>query len=195
MPKHSPRIDTNDTAEYRDLYDPPHFNDNDRNYFFNLNDLETSALKQFRIVQNKAHFILLLGYFKAKPVTLTFTWGMVKSDLTHIYARYFPKARFIRKNLNKDAKSNIYQKVFSLTGFQRFSEQHQKRLHKQADSAVAIRADNKTVFDECVTYLNQQWIALPALSRIQSVVSQALNKEEERLVNLFNRQLKGSIKD
>lgn len=195
MPKHSPRIDTNDTAEYRDLYDPPHFNDNDRNYFFNLNDLETSALKQFRMVQNKAHFILLLGYFKAKPVTLTFTWGMVKSDLTHIYARYFPKARFIRKNLNKDAKSNIYQKVFSLTGFQRFSEQHQKRLHKQADSAVAIRADNKTVFDECVTYLNQQWIALPALSRIQSVVSQALNKEEERLVNLFNRQLKGSIKD
>jgi TnpA family transposase len=195
MPKLSPRIDTSDTVEYRDLYDPPHFNENDRNYFFNLNDLETSTLKQFRIVQNKAHFILLLGYFKAKPVTLTFTWGMVKSDLTHIYARYFPKARLIRKNLNKDAKSNIYQKVFSLTGFQRFSEQHQKRLHKQADSAVAIRADNKTVFDECVTYLNQQWIALPALSRIQSIVSQALNKEEERLITLFNRQLKGSIKD
>lgn len=74
MPKHSPRIDTNDNAEYRDLYDPPRFNDNDRNYFFNLNDLELSKLKQFRIVQNKAHFILLLGYFKAKPVTLTFTW-------------------------------------------------------------------------------------------------------------------------
>ena len=195
MPKLSPRIDASDTVEYRDLYDPPHFNENDRNYFFNLNDLETSTLKQFRIVQNKAHFILLLGYFKAKPVTLTFTWGMVKSDLTHIYARYFPKARLIRKNLNKDAKSNIYQKVFSLTSFQRFSEQHQKRLHKQADSAVAIRADNKTVFDECVTYLNQQWIALPALSRIQSIVSQALNKEEERLITLFNRQLKGSIKD
>ena len=195
MPKLSPRIDTSDTAEYRDLYDPPHFNENDRNYFFNLNDLETSRLKQFRIVQNTAHFILLLGYFKAKPVTLTFTWGMVKSDLTHIYARYFPKNRLIRKNLNKDAKSKIYQKVFSLTGFQRFSEQHQKRLHKQADSAVAIRADNKTVFDECVTYLNQQWIALPALSRIQSIVSQALNKEEERLITLFNRQLKGSIKD
>jgi len=195
MPKQPPRIDISDTAEYLDLYDHPRFNDNDRDFFFNLNDLETSTLKQFRIVQNKAHFILLLGYFKAKPVTLTFTWGMVKSDLTHIYARYFPKVRLVRKSLNKDAKSNIYQKVFSLTGFQRFSEQHQKKLHKQASSAVAIRADNKTVFDECVTYLNQQWIALPALSRIQSVVSQALNKEEERLITLFNRQLKGNIKD
>ena len=108
MTQHSLHINTSDTSEYRDLYDLPNFNDNDRNYFFNLNDLEISTLKQFRIVQNKAHFILLLGYFKSKPVTLTFTWGMVKNDLTHIYARYFPKARLVRKNLNKDAKSNIY---------------------------------------------------------------------------------------
>ena len=85
--------------------------------------------------------------------------------------------------------------VFSLTGFRRFSEQDQQKLLKQADLAVAIRADNKTVFDECVTYLNQQWIALPALSRIQNIVNQALNKEEERLITLFNKQLKGEIKD
>ena len=51
------------------------------------------------------------------------------------------------------------------------------------------------MFDECVTYLNQQWIALPALSRIQNIVNQALNKEEERLITLFNKQLKGEIKD
>jgi len=107
---------------------------------------------------------------------------MVKNDLAYIYARYFSKARLVRKNLNKDAKSNIYQMVFSLTGFRRFSEQDQQKLLKQADLAVAIRADNKTVFDECVTYLNQQWIALPALSRIQNIVNQALNKEEERLI-------------
>jgi hypothetical protein len=97
MPKHSPRIDTTDTAEYRDLYDPPHFNDNDRNYFFNLNDLETSALKQFRMVQNKAHFILLLGYFKAKPVTLTFTLGMVKVTLPTFMPVIFRKPVLFEK--------------------------------------------------------------------------------------------------
>jgi hypothetical protein len=49
---------------------------------------------------------------------------------------YFSKARLVRKNLNKDAKSNIYQMVFSLTGFRRFSEQDQQKLLKQADLAV-----------------------------------------------------------
>ena len=87
-------------------------------------------------------------------MTLTFTWGMVKSDLEHICARYFPKARAPRKNLNKDAKSIIYKKVFSLTGFQRFSEHHQRKLSEKARLAVITRADSKTVFNKCVTYLN-----------------------------------------
>ena len=64
---------------------------------------------------------------QAKPVAQTFTWGMIIIELTRIYARYFPNARLIRKNLYKNAKSNIYQKVFSLTGLQRFSKQYQKK--------------------------------------------------------------------
>ena len=63
MAKKASSVDTNHKIEYHDLYDPPRFNDNDREYFFNLNTVELSALKQFRIVQNKAHFTLLLGYF------------------------------------------------------------------------------------------------------------------------------------
>ena len=105
MLKKASPLETSQT-EYHNLYDPPRFNDNDRGYFFNLSDVELSALKQFRITQNKAHFVLLLGYFKAKPVTLTLTYGMVKNDLHHIYARYFPKARLVRKNLDKCIKGS-----------------------------------------------------------------------------------------
>ena len=94
MPTKVPPAYTRQKTEYHDLYDPPRFNDNDRDYFFNLNEPELSTLRQFRTVQNKAYFILLLGYFKAKPVTLTFKWGMVKRDLDHIYARYFPAVGF-----------------------------------------------------------------------------------------------------
>lgn len=195
MPEKNPSVDINQKTSYSDLYDPPRFNDNDRNYFFNLNDLERAKLNQFRLPFNKAHFILMLGYFKAKPVTLTFTYGMIKSDLRHIYGRYFPKVKLVRKNLNKDAKSDIYKTVFALTGFQRFSEEHKKDLAIHADLAVAVRADTKTVFDECVTFLNQQWVALPALFRLQKIVTQALKKEEERLIKILDSRLKGPIKE
>jgi hypothetical protein len=95
---------------------------------------------------------------------------MVKNDPEHIYARYFSTIGSPRKNIDKDAKSIIYQKVFTQIGFQRFSEQYRLKLSEQADLAAAIRADSKNVFDECITYLNQQWVALPALSRLQKVI-------------------------
>jgi hypothetical protein len=70
MPKKSDEVNPEYKTEYQDLYDPLRFNDSDRDYFFSLNEPESSVLRQFRIVQSKAYFILLLGYFKAKPVTL-----------------------------------------------------------------------------------------------------------------------------
>jgi len=42
----------------------------------------------FRIVQNKAHFILLLGYFKAKLVTLTFTYRRTPIEQIDIILPY-----------------------------------------------------------------------------------------------------------
>lgn len=181
MAKKIQPIDTDYLTEHHDLYDVPQFNENDRDYFFTLNESELYELEQLRVIPNKAYFILLLGYFKAKPVTLTLTWGIVKNDLAYIYQKYFPNSKVPRKNVHKDAKSDMYKKVFSLTGFRRFSENDEKKLLEQAELAVFNRADSKNVFDTCVNYLNQQWIALPALYRLQKVVNQSLKQEEDRL--------------
>lgn len=194
MAKKIQPIDTDYLTEHHDLYDVPQFNENDRDYFFTLNESELFELEQLRVSSNKAYFILLLGYFKAKPVTLTLTWGIVKNDLTYIYQKYFPNSKVPRKNIHKDAKSDIYKKVFSLTGFRRFSENDEKKLLEQAALAVFNRADSKNVFDTCVNYLNQQWIALPALYRLHKVVNKALKQEEDRLFAIFKRELKGDIK-
>ena len=107
MAKKAQPLNTDYLTEHHDLYDAPQFNENDRDYFFTLNESELYELEQLRVIPNKAHFILLLGYFKAKPVTLTLTWGVVKNDLAYIYLKYFPKAKVPRKNLHKDAKSVI----------------------------------------------------------------------------------------
>jgi len=194
MAKKAQQLDTDYLTEHYDLYDAPQFNENDRDYFFTLNESELYKLDQLRVVLNKAYFILLLGYFKAKPVTLTLTWGAVKSDLAYIYRKYFPKTKIPRKNLHKDAKSVMYKKVFSLTGFRQFSEHDENKLLEQAELAVFNRADSKNVFDTCVNYLNQQWVALPALYRLQKIVNQALKQEENRLFAIFKRELKGDIK-
>ncbi|NQY63449.1 MAG: DUF4158 domain-containing protein [Alteromonadaceae bacterium] len=194
MPKKNP-VDIILYTDHGDLYEVPRFTNYDRNYFFNLNETELEVLNHFREVHKKSYFILLLGYFKAKPVTLSVSWTMVKDDLKYIYQRYFSRVPVNRRNIKKDAKSDIYKKVLLLTGFQRFNNQHQVKLIEHATNSVSIKAQNKYVFDECITFLNQQWIALPAQSRIQNIVSNALSKEESRLTAIFNKQLKGEFKD
>ena len=194
MAKKPKPIEYSQLNEFGDLYEPPQFTDNDKNHFFSLNEVENDVLRQFRDDYKKVHFILLLGYFKAKPVTLNITWNIVRIDIHYIYKRYFPKAPLTRKNLDKDSKSSIYSKVFELTGFQRFSAEHERSLIKHAALSVSVRAEQKYVFDESVSFLNQQWIALPALSRIQRIVNNALNDEEERLISLFKQQITGELK-
>ena len=78
MAKKPKSIEYSQFNEFGDLYESPEFTDNDRNYFFSLNEVENNAMLQFRDAYKKVHFILLLGYFKAKPVTLSITWNMVR---------------------------------------------------------------------------------------------------------------------
>lgn len=195
MKSHMDSQESFGNIEQHDLYDPPLFNDNDREYFFDLNEAELFEFHQLRVTQNKAYFVLLLGYFKAKPVTLTFTWGMVQKDLYYIYQKHLPNSKPIRKNLSIDAKSKLYRKVFELTGFQKFSDHHLDNITNQADIAVANKADSKSVFDTCVTYLNQQWVALPALYRLEKIVNQAIKREEDRLVAFFKRNMQGELQE
>lgn len=194
MAKNTKPIEYSQLNEFGDLYEPPQFTENDRNHFFSLNEAENDVLIQFRDAYKKVHFILLLGYFKAKPVTLGITWNKARDDIHYIYQRYFPKIPLTRKNLNKDSKSTIYTKILELTGFQRFSTEHELRLIEHATLSVSVKAVQKYVFDECVTFLNQQWIALPALSRIQRIVNKVLNDEEGRLIALFRQHTTGQLK-
>ena len=46
-------IDTDYLTEHHDLYDVPQFNENDRDYFFTLNESELYELEQLRVIQIK----------------------------------------------------------------------------------------------------------------------------------------------
>lgn len=59
--------------------------------------------------------------------------------------------------------------------------------------SVSVRAEQKCIFDESVFFLNQQWIALPAILRMQRIVNKALN-DEEHLISLFKQQITDELK-
>ena len=55
-------------SEIRDLYGPPRLTIEEKRFYFTLNDLELKSFQSIRDRQHRCYFVVLLGYFKVKPV-------------------------------------------------------------------------------------------------------------------------------
>jgi len=55
-------------SEIKDLYGPPKYSIEEQRLYFALNDDEEQAVSSIRNRSHKCFFIVLLGYFKSKPV-------------------------------------------------------------------------------------------------------------------------------
>ena len=102
------RIEIITESEMSELYSIPLMSDDDRQHFFSLNDTELKVFNSRESVQIKTYFILLLGYFKYKPIILDFTLKDVKADLdyilqTHLSGKKLPR-KAPAKRINSSAK-------------------------------------------------------------------------------------------
>ena len=84
------RITILNPSEINQLYRLPQFTTAERTEYFTLTDEEEAIVARFRSLETKAYFILLLGYFRVKPMIVHFRFRDVRDDLYHIMARYFP---------------------------------------------------------------------------------------------------------
>ena len=55
-------------AEIAELFSPPVLNLHDQRFFFALNDAELAESKRIRERDQRCMFVVLLGYFKVKPI-------------------------------------------------------------------------------------------------------------------------------
>ena len=78
------RVQILSDAEQSDFYNPPIFASNDQRFFFALNDQELTVANKLRNRGLRYMFVVLLGYFKAKPVVLNPGFHQIKHDLKHV---------------------------------------------------------------------------------------------------------------
>ncbi|GAA5531597.1 DUF4158 domain-containing protein [Herpetosiphon gulosus] len=122
MPPASPsptkRIIVLEEAERAELYDRPHFTDDERLGYFTLPPIDVALMETFSDAAVQAFFVLTLGYFKAKQRFFTVTIEEVSDEL-----------RFIRDHLTLPATDDelrvpsaptIYEQrklILSVTGY------------------------------------------------------------------------------
>ncbi len=189
------RVQVLNEAELNAFYGTPYFTTNDQRYFFSLNDKERNAAKQFRARRQRCMFVVLLGYFKAKPVVLQPRFFQIRDDLKYVSEHTFPGAGHKPFNLSPKETERIYRRIFSLCQYQRWrSEPHEKGLMEYLQKQVAVWSEPRCLFDAAVEYLSNQRIALPAYSTLQKLISQVIVSFNRDLMQSINGELSSAAK-
>lgn len=182
-------------AEQEAFYGNPCLTSNDQRYFFALNDKERKVANQFRARRQRCMFVVLLGYFKAKPVVLQPRYFQLKDDLKYVSENTLPGVGHKPFNLSSKESERIYQRIISLCQYERWrSELHEKTLMGYLKKQAMVWSDPRDLFDSAIEFLSSQKIAIPAYSTLQKIISQIVVSVHSGLVQCLNESLSSVAK-
>ena len=135
-------------------------------------------------------FVVLLGYFKVKPMTLSPGYHQIKQDIKYVCSEVFPGSGLSPFNLTRKARLRIYSRVLELTGHQRWDhKRHSAALTKDLIEHAQAWAQPRSLFDRAIEYLAAQKIGIPGYSVLQDIISSVVGATNEQLI----RQLEDLI--
>ena len=192
----SKRISILAEAEIDELYVLPWFTQKEREEYFSLDDEILREVRSMRKMGSTLYLIVLIGYFRAKPVSLTFRFQDVQADLEYIRDTHFPGRKIPKQDLLKSTKHKLATKMLSIVGYSRFNrQQHLPKLNKRLKDVATIHAEAKYVFDECLAFFGQERIALTGYTTLQDIITATLSYERKRIESVLAKTMTSSTKE
>lgn len=168
--KNEKRIHILSPNEVSELYERPVFNQADREDYFSLDTHMHKIVEGLEKLETRLYFILLVGYFRAKPVIPKFTLDDVAGDAEYIRKTHFPDEKMALGQLPKSTRSKLVGKMLETLGFTRLSKAHQTHLIARMKDVATICTDPRYIFDEGFAFLGQKRIALPGYTSLQNLL-------------------------
>jgi len=159
-------------------------------------DSETQKLvNELRRLETRVYFILLLGYFRSRPIIFNFSFEDVVVDLDYVRTKYFNGKDMMLTDLPRTTKTKLFKKLLNYTGFSNYHSKVDKRLLlKRLNDVVKINLEPRYVFDECIAYFGQNRIALAGYTTLQDTISTVLSNERSRIEHILTENLTQSTK-
>ncbi|WP_258191663.1 DUF4158 domain-containing protein [Shewanella morhuae] len=190
MQKHKKRISILTKSEVNELYQVPSFNSVERAEYFALDINLRKEINKTINIESRVYLILIIGYFRYKPVLPEFISKNVMGDIKYIIQTYYKNER---TNLNidipKSTKSRLVNRMLSTLGFEQLTSSIKNELTDRLNDVATICMEPKYIFDELLAFLGQRRIALPGYSTVQKLVSEALNFERKRTINILSKMM------
>ena len=177
------------------LYARPDFTFEEQLEYFELTPPEQVALSQLSTPGIQMHFILQLGYFKARHRFFRFTLEDVASDLIHIQNRYFSDTVIELAIVSSTTHKRQQEIILDLTDYRRCGEVERDQLREKAEQLARIDSQPIYILRELFAYLaHQRWIA-PGYSWFQELIGGVLASEQARLIAVVTQQMTDTERD
>jgi len=188
IPASSRRLSILTQREIDDLYGLPRFTEEERQLYFDLSAAEQARLRAMHTASAKAHFILQLGYFKAKRQFFAYPYDAVQEDLRHILGRHFlGRAPSTINQLSKPTRLEQQQVILNLFNYTRCGKAAKQDLEHKARS-IAMRSTQPIyVLREVLQYLANRRIVAPGYTVLQDLVSRTVGHERRRITHLLGQ--------
>ena len=112
----------------------------DRQLYFDLSAAEEARVHAMHTAAAKAHFVLQLGYFKAKRQFFSYPYHAVQEDLRYILGRHFPgRAPVTINQLSKPIRLEQQQIILNLFNYTRCGKAAKQDLEHKA-RRIAMRS-------------------------------------------------------
>jgi hypothetical protein len=170
-------------AEKLALYGLPNFDDFQRIEFFALTDEERSLAFRRNGLLARIYCLLQIGYFKAKQAFFRFSLSDVPpDDIAFLLQRYFPgQAPILQQPLSAKEYYAQRKEIAALFGYRLWSDEDLPNLLNKASLLARMDVTPAFLLSELMAFLIGQRIVRPGYTTLQTVISDALSAERQRL--------------
>lgn len=176
-------------AEQAALYELPNFDDEQRLNYLNLTPEEQILMHGRSNLATKIHCALQIGYFKAVHFFFRFDWEEVTEDVNFILEQYFPEEVFKPETITKHQYYVQCQIVAKHFKYQLWSKDFDTLLFQQTELVLRKDISPQFIVMELLAFLREKKILRPGYTTLQTIISQSLVTERNRLASLIKASL------
>lgn len=196
------RIKLLSDLEINSIYAFPVFNKMEQQLYFGFTAHEISIAKKYRTTKAQIHFMLSLGYFKAKQQFYRVNLNR-SQDAKYIFEKYFHKAD-TKPSGKIDLKTYRKQKndILVLLGYKNWSSKLEPQIKLYICDLLRFYPKSHNAMRQLLNYFDNQQIIIPTYRilqdmftaafsveyvRLETVVSSISKRKQKQLSSLINR--------
>ncbi len=179
--------------EIEELFALPKFTDTERIYYFTLNPAEEAVVNRLIYVHSKVHFILQLGYFKAKFRLFNFSIKEVIVDAAYIISRYFAGEPTFNQLPSRNMITANNKRILGLMDYKNSPKIAVEILTDRLKFLVRNLSKPIIILKELLLYFKQKRVIFPEYTVMQNIIGKEIMLEEKRLQTIVDKHVPTDI--